>query len=88
MSIASVCWSRWSVVRMAYKSWIIGPILAFLIVILVIVGIAALGGIYALILDLIKSYPLWGLVAVLFIMLIIMIAIGYILSWIRQWVSF
>jgi len=73
---------------MSYKSWIIGPILAFLIVILVIIGIAVLGGIYALILELIKSYPLWGLIGVLFIMLIIMIAIGYILFWLRQWVSF
>lgn len=73
---------------MSYKSWIIGPILAFLIVLLVIIGIAVLGGIYALILELIKSYPLWGLLFVLFIMLIIMIAIGYILFWLRQWVSF
>ena len=75
-------------VRTSYKSWIMGPILAFLIVLLVIIGVAVLGGIYALILELIKSYPLWGLIGVLFIMLIIMIAIGYILFWIRRWVSF
>lgn len=65
-----------------------GPILAFLIVLLVIIGVAVLGGIYALILELIKSYPLWGLIGVLFIMLIIMVAIGYILYWLRRWVSF